>query len=106
VTGGKEKKDMALTDDEGNVTPTGPVGPMGLRWTYLRPYGAGDRYMADLYRSDGLDSLHFVKVGKAAARETGEGTLDLDFTKDELDGMIAELIWLRENWGKVGRGVE
>jgi hypothetical protein len=100
---GREKRGMALTDDEGNVLPTGPVGPMGLRWVYLRPYGAGDRYKADLYRSEGSDDLYFVKVGKAAAREAGEGTLDLDFTKDGLDEMIAELTWLRENWGKVGR---
>lgn len=97
---------MALTDDEGNVAPTGPVGPMGLRWVYLRPYGAGDRYKADLYRSEGSDDLYFVKVGEPAARETEEGTLDLDFTRDGLDEMIAELMWLRDNWGKAGRDVE
>lgn len=93
-----------MSDDEKKVEPTGPVGPAGLRWTCLRPYGAGDRYSADLYRSEGLDSLHFLKVGEPLPREAEEGTLDLAFDREGLRSLIAELTWLDENWGEVGRG--
>jgi hypothetical protein len=93
-------------DENGNVPATGPVGPAGLRWVYLRPYGAGNKYKVDLYRSDSSDSLYFLKVGEPLPREAEEGTLDLDFDSDELDQMIEELTWLRDNWGKVGRDVD
>lgn len=92
-----------MSDDETKVEPTGPVGPAGLRWTYLRPYGAGDEYSVDLYRAEGLDSLHFLKVGELLPREAEEGTLSLTFSKEELDKLISELTWVRMNWGAVGR---
>lgn len=94
---------MPISDREGNVAPTGPTGPAEFRWTYLRLYGAGERYSADLYRSDGLDTVNFLKVGEKVPWEAQDGTLDLDFSKEELDKVIAELVWLRDNWGKVGR---
>ncbi len=94
---------MSLKDSEGNVTATGPVGPAGFRWTCLRQYGAGDLYFADLYRADGLDSLHFLEVGTPLPREAQDGTLDLSFNKAELNELITELTWLRDNWGRVGR---
>lgn len=95
-----------IGDENGNVPATGPVGPAGFRWVYLRPYGAGDRYKLDLYRSEGLDEVSILKVGEPLPREAEDGTLDLDFTKAELDLLIQELAWLRGNWGDVGREVD
>jgi hypothetical protein len=97
---------MPIHDAVGNVKPTGPVGPAKVRWTYLRPYGSGDRYSADLYASDSSDSLYFLKVGEPLTWEAKDGTLNLDFDRAELDQMIAELTWLRDNWGKVGRDAD
>lgn len=91
-------------DDDGNVAPTGPTGPARLHWTCLRPYGS-DQYVASMFRTEGQDTLNFVKVGETPDRETEDGTLDLFFTKTGLDDMIAELTWLRDNWGKIGRDV-
>ncbi|MFE0472652.1 hypothetical protein ACFW2V_13655 [Streptomyces sp. NPDC058947] len=82
----------------------GLVGPAGLRWTYLRPYGSGDRYSADLYRPhDGTDSVEFVKTADGVP-EHSVGEYSLDFDRKKLDEVIAELIWLRDNWGEAGRG--
>lgn len=78
-------------------------GPLGLKWTYLGPYGCRSRYSVDMYRSDGSDSLYFIEKDKPLPKEAQYGTLDLSFTREELDGMIAELTWLRDNWGEVCR---
>lgn len=95
---------MDHVDEDGNVTPTGPVGPEGLRWRYLRPYGAGDTYQADMYKADGSDSLYFLKVGEPVPPEAEYGTLDLSFgTKDDVKNLIQELTWLLDGWGRVGR---
>lgn len=97
---------MDYIDNDGNATATGRVGPERLRWTYMRPYGAGDTYKADMYRADGSDNLHFLKVGEPVPREAEDGTLNLDFgTKGDVEKRIQELTWLLENWGKVGRDI-
>lgn len=79
-------------------------GPAGLRWTYLRPYGSGDQYAVGLYRPyDGTDEIEFVKAADGVPDyAVGEFTLSID--RAGLDEMIAELTWLRDNWGQVGRG--
>lgn len=80
-----------MSDDE-KVQPTGPVGPAGWRWTYLRPYGAGDRYQAELYRSHGSDDLYFLEVGKSLPFEAKDDSLDLSFDREDVDRAIKELI--------------
>lgn len=80
-----------------------PTGPMGLRWTYLRAYGSGDRYSAKLYQPhDGTDSIEFVKADEGVP-DYAVGEFSIDFSREELDALIAELIWRRNNWGKAGR---
>jgi hypothetical protein len=81
------------------------TGPMGLKWTYLRPYGSGDRYSTDLYQGyHGVDTLTFATEAEGVP-EYADGCIrhSVDFNRDKLDKMIAELIWLRDNWGQVGR---
>lgn len=79
------------------------TGPLGLKWTYLGPYGSGNRYSTDLYRPhDGTDNVQFVKAAEGVP-EYAVGEYSIDFSREELDLMIAELTWLRNNWGKVGR---
>jgi hypothetical protein len=81
-----------------------PTGPIGLNWTYLRSYGSGDRYAVGLYRGyDGTDSIDFVHAAEGVP-EYAVGEYTLDFDREELDRLIAELTWLRDNWGEVGRG--
>lgn len=95
---------MEHIDKEGNVTPTGPVGPAKLRWTYLRPYGAGDRYQADMHPQNGSDNVDFLRVGSPAPYEAEEGTLSLDVgTKEDVKNLIEELTWLLNHWGGIGR---
>jgi hypothetical protein len=83
-----------------------PTGPMGLKWAYLRPYGSEARYSLDLYQGyHGADTLTFVTEAEGVP-EYADGCTghSVDFDREELDKMIAELTWLRDNWGKVGRG--
>lgn len=83
---------------------TEPTGPAGLNWTYLGPYGSGNRYSVALYQPyDGTDSIEFVKAAEGVP-DYAVGEYSLDFNREELDKLIAELTWLRENWGEVGRG--
>lgn len=87
-----------MSNEKGEQT-----GPAGLAWSYLRPYGAGDRYSVPLYRPhDGSDDVRFVKAAEGVP-DYAVGEYTLDFDREELDQLIAELIWLRDNWGEVGR---
>jgi hypothetical protein len=77
---------------------------LGLTWTYLRLYGSGDRYSMDLYRPhDGTDTIEFVKAAEGVPNDA-VGEYSLTFNREELDKLIAELVWRRDNWGKTGRG--
>lgn len=87
----------------GDNRDTSSAGPLGLKWTYLRPYGAGDRYSTALYRPhDGTDSVEFVKAADGVP-EYSVGQYSVDFGREDLDKLIGELTWLRNNWGEVGR---
>lgn len=78
-------------------------GPLGLRWTYLRPYGADDQYSVDLYRPyDGADNVEFVRADEGVP-EYAVGEYSLNLGRKDLDELIEELLWLRENWGKTDR---
>lgn len=80
-----------------------PTGPIGLKWTYLRSYGAGDRYAVDMYQPlDATDNVEFVHAADGVP-DYAVGEYTLDFDREELDRLIAELTWLRDNWGEVGR---
>lgn len=79
------------------------TGPAGLKWTYLRPCGAGDRYSVDLYRPlDSTDDVEFVRADEGVPEyAVAEHSLSLD--REELDRLIGELMWLRDGWGEVGQ---
>lgn len=73
-----------------------PAGALGLRWTYLRPCGTGDRYSLDLYRPNGgSDSVEPVEAAKGVP-EYAVGEYELNLDRKELDDWIAELVWLWE----------
>jgi hypothetical protein len=88
------------------VTDKQESGPLGLRWCYLRPYGQGDKYSVDLYREGRhTDTAHFVTKAEGVPDwAQGNSGCSLYFDRQELDDLIGELIWVRDNWGKVGRG--
>ncbi len=81
--------------------PRPEPGSLDPVWTYLGPYRGGSMYSFDLYRAEGLDSLHFVDPRRdPQPRELEGGSLDLALSREEVTELRDLFNWLLDNWGK------
>lgn len=75
-------------------------GVLDPKWTYLWFVGRSE-YNFDLYRSEGLDSLHFADPrDDPQPRELEDGSLDLGLDRERMTYLRDLFTYLLDNWGR------
>lgn len=75
-------------------------GALDPKWTYLGFVGRSE-YNFDLYRSEGLDSLHFADPrDDPQPRELEDGSLDLGLDRERMTYLRDLFTYLLDNWGR------
>lgn len=87
----EKPKEIGTRPEPGKLDPV---------WTFLRT-SYGPEYNFDLYRADGLDSLHFVDPRQNPQPwELKDGSLDLGLDRERMTELRDLFTYLLDNWGQ------